>query len=77
MRTPTVWSDMRTPTVLRVSLEPFCPACGGGLEMQEDTRTVYDADTDQFLGFALLCPWCGKALSTSEVAWREREEEEG
>jgi len=26
---------------------------------------------------ALVCPWCGKTLLTSELAWREREKEEG
>jgi len=67
---------MQTPTILRVSLEPFCPACGGGLEMQEDVWTVYDINTNKPIGFALLCPWCGKALKTSEVGWRERKEEE-
>ena len=64
---------MQTPTILRVSLEPFCPSCGGKLEMQEDVRMAYDVDTDELLGFALLCPWCGKGLMTSEVGWRERE----
>lgn len=67
---------MESPTILRVSLEPFCPACGGGLEMQEDVRMVHDVDTDELLGFMLLCPWCGKMLMTSEVGWRERKEEQ-
>jgi len=61
------------PTIIKVSSEPFCSACGGGLEMQEDVRIVHDKDTDELLGFMLLCPWCGKALKTSEVSWRERE----
>lgn len=64
---------MKTPTIIKVSMEPFCPFCGGGLEMQVDTRTVYDTETDEFLGFALPCPWCGKTIPTSEVDWRERE----
>jgi len=64
---------MEIPTITRVSLEPFCPACGGGLEIQEDVRTAHDAETDEFLGFAVLCPWCGKMLLTLGVAWRERE----
>ena len=67
---------MKTPTILKISLKPFCPACGGGLEMQEDTRMVHDIDTDELLGFALLCPWCGNTLMTSEVGWQERKKEE-
>ena len=61
--------------IIRVSLEPFCPSCGGKLEMQADTRMVHDVDTDELLGFALLCPWCGKGLMTSEVGWRERKKD--
>ena len=67
---------METPTITRVSLEPFCSACGGGLELQADVRTAHDEDTDELLGFGVLCPWCGKALRTLDVAWREREKEE-
>lgn len=67
---------MKTPTILRVSLKPFCPTCDGGLEMQEDTRMAHDAETAELLGFAFLCPWCGKLLLTSEVGWRERKKEE-
>lgn len=67
---------MKTPTITRTNLELFCPACGRGLEMQENTRTVYDTETNKFLGFVLLCPRCGKALQTSEVGWRERKKEE-
>ena len=66
---------MQTPTITRVSLEPFCPACGGGQEMQEDVRTAHDAETAALLGFAVLCPWCGKLLLTSDVCWREREDD--
>lgn len=67
---------MKIPTITRVSLEPLCPACGGGLEMQEDVQTVHDVATDELLGFTLLCSWCGKTLMTSEVGWQERKEEE-
>ena len=59
--------------IIRVSREPFCPNCGGCLEMQEDIRTVYDPDTDKLLGFMMLCPWCGEALMPSKVGWRDRE----
>ena len=52
---------MQTPTIIRVSLEPFCPACGGGLEMQEDVRTAHDVDTNEFLGFGVLCPGVGSS----------------
>ena len=65
--------EVETPTILRVSREPFCPNCGGGLEMQEDVRTVYKPDTDELLGFMILCSWCGEALMTSKVGWRDRE----
>ena len=80
---------MEMPTITRVSLEPFCPACGGGLDMRGEavkTRTIWaesvlDTDKSVPLSFAqslmLICPWCRKALQTSEVAWREREKEEG
>lgn len=67
---------METPTITRVSLEPFCPACGGGLELREDVRTAHDADTGEFLGFGAHCPWCGKQLMLSDVAWREREKDD-
>lgn len=67
---------MKTPTILRLSLEPSCPTCGEGLEMQEDVRLAHDKDTDELLGFMILCPGCGKVLQTLEVEWREREEEE-
>ena len=63
---------MKTPTITRVSLEPFCPTCGRGLEMQEDVRMVHDKDTDELLGFMILCPGCERVLRTSEVEWRER-----
>ena len=68
--------DTETPTILRISLEPFCPNCGGGLEMQGDFIwwTTDRADLiDRFVTVDLLCPWCGKGLMTSEVGWRNRE----
>ena len=71
--------EVETPTILRVSLEPFCPSCGGGLEMQGDFIgwTMDRADLiDRFITVDLLCPWCGKRLTTSEVGWRERENDE-
>jgi len=70
---------METPTIIRVSLEPFCLACGGGLELQEEVRTPHIADIDGFLPVFVLpqpCPWCGKALKTWDVGWRERGKEE-
>ena len=76
----------QTPTITRVSLEPFCPVCGGNLHVQgydevtiswiEHTADGYGYQkSTQFL--ILICPWCGKELQTSAVAWREREKEEG
>ena len=62
--------------IIRVSLEPFCPSCGGSLEMRGDFIwwTTDRADLiDRFVTVDLLCPWCGKRLMTSEVGWRERE----
>lgn len=70
---------METPTITRVSLEPFCPACGGGLEMQGEFvgRTTDSADLiDRIVSVELLCPGCGRRLEAAEVVWREREKEE-
>ena len=73
---------MTTPTITRVSLEPFCPACGGGLGVQEwnEPVAIYIKGRGVPLRlaelFAPICPWCGKMLETSEIAWREREKEE-
>ena len=72
---------METPTITRVSLEPFCSACGGGLHVQghdEVTTTWLEQEgiRQRFVEtFVLLCPWCGKMLEPLDVAWRERKEE--
>ena len=69
---------MGTPTVTRVSLEPFCPACGGGLEAWGEfiSWTMGGTDVVHVITVDLPCPGCGKALELSDVAWREREKEE-
>ncbi len=74
---------MTTSTITRVSLEPFCPACGGGLEIGgcDEVATTWVMDEADKCGswheeFALICPWCRRAMLLSGVAWREREKEE-
>ena len=67
---------METPTITRVSLEPFCSHCGGGLRMQGDSRPRHDLVAGMTLGLVVGCPNCNRLLWTSEVAWREREKKE-
>ena len=74
---------MQTPTITRASLEPFCPACGGGLDIgghDELAITWVMDEAEECDGwhqeFALICSWCRRALLLSRVAWREREKEE-
>ena len=66
---------METPIIVRVYLEPFCPACGAELGMQGD-RIGWTADgadlVDRVVVVELLCPGCGRRLEAAEVAWREK-----
>ena len=64
-------------------LEPFCPACSGRLDIQgrdEIATTRVMNETDECGGwhqdFALICPWCRRALLLSRVNWRERKKED-
>ena len=72
---------MQTSTITRVSREPFCPACGGGLHVQDydEPVAVYTKGRAVPLRlaelYALICPWCGKMVQPSELAWREREDD--
>lgn len=61
-----IWNESKQVETLTV-LEPFCSACDGGLELQDGIWTAHDAITDKFLGFVLLCPWCGKTLWPSNI----------
>ena len=76
---------MTTSTITRVSLEPFCPACGGGLHVQgyDEVTISWIEHTTEGYGYEcsstflmVICPWCGNDLQPSEVTWREREKEE-
>lgn len=62
-----------TSTITRVSLEPFCPACEGTLEIRS-TQIVRADITNEVLGWSLRCLGCNKLVWLSEVAWRERKE---
>ena len=75
----------RSQSITMVSLEPLCPACGGGMDVQAHDEVEHiwveqEGYWDSLViaeVFVLICPWCGKGLQTREVAWREREKEEG
>ena len=72
--------EVETPTIILVSLKPFCPACDGGLHVQghdEITTTwVEQEGTPPYPVevFVLICSWCGKMLEPSDVIWRERDQ---
>ena len=71
---------MQTPTILRVSLEPFCPFCDTGVKMQGEF-IGWTEGAEDFIGcmgmtLDLVCTGCGRMLGIPEILWREREKEE-